>query len=217
MKLSPVAEHAAESPSVSQETTKFTIKSKSKSQTKLVLESFKMPKQGFEFIASSQTMTKRVVFVSRRNSLRSVLAQACLARIGAGRFLALSCGEPGQVSAEIHPAAMGALYSAGMPVPSLRPRGWDAVARGSAPGADFVITLDESVQQRQPNWPGQPYFALWSLPDAAALADAEQAAHLATQFLYALRRRLELLVSLPFRGADPAAIRSDIRDLGHLD
>jgi len=161
-------------------------------------------------------MAKRIIFVSKRNSLRSILAQACLAHIAADRFSAISCGNPRHVSQSIHPAAAGALISAGIAVPQVQPRGWNELTRAGSLRLDFVITLDEPTQVLEPSWPGQPYSALWAFPDAAAFDNAEDAAHAAIQILYGLRRRLELLTSLPLQGADPAAIRSDIRDLGHM-
>jgi protein-tyrosine-phosphatase len=162
-------------------------------------------------------MAKRIVFVSRRNSLRSILAHACLVHLAPDRFAVLSCGHPGDVGKSIHPAAVAALATAGIAVPAVHPRGWNELARPGAVRIDFVITLDEATQSLEPRWPGQPYSALWDFPDAAAFANANDAARAAVQILYGLRRRLELLISLPFQGADPAAIRSDIRDLGHMD
>lgn len=163
-------------------------------------------------------MAKRiaVIFVSRRNSLRSILAQACLAHLGGDGFSVTSCGQPGHISAVIHPAAVGALTGASIPVPLISPHSWVDLARASAPRADFVITLDEATLPVQPRWPGQPDAALWDFPDIAALGSPEETAHAAIQMLYALRRRLELLISLTLHRADPAAIRSDIRDLAHL-
>ena len=116
-----------------------------------------------------------VIFVSRRNSLRSILAQACLAHLGADRFSASSCGHPAHVSDEIHPAAISALTSAGMQVPQSQPHGWNDMITGSFPRASFVITLDEATLAFQPNWPGQPDAALWDFPDVAALDNAEAA------------------------------------------
>jgi len=81
--------------------------------------------------------------------------------------------------------------------------------------ADFVITLDEATLSAEPCWPGQPCSALWALPDVAGLGDAEVSGA-ATQVLYSLRRRLEFLNILLRRGADSAAIRSDVRDLAHM-
>jgi protein-tyrosine-phosphatase len=157
-----------------------------------------------------------VIFVSRRNSLRSVLAQACLAKLGADRFIAHSCGHPAHVSDQIHPAAITALSSAGIPVPLLQPRGWDEMTRSSSPHANFIITLDESTLPVQPSWPGQPDSALWAFPDIAALDNPGEIDQAAVQMLYALRRRLELLISLPLHGADRAAVRSDVRDMAHM-
>jgi arsenate reductase len=79
-----------------------------------------------------------------------------------------------------------------------------------------VITLDEATLQFQPIWPGQPDAALWDFPDIVALDNADDIDRAALQVLYALRRRLELLISLPLHGADPSAIRSDVRDLAHM-
>ncbi|RTQ36719.1 protein tyrosine phosphatase [Variovorax gossypii] len=163
-------------------------------------------------------MQKRigVIFVSRRNSLRSILAEACLAHLDPKRFSASSCGQPGQVAREFHPAAVAALKSASIPVPNRLPRSWDELARSNAPVADFVITLDAATELRQPRWPGQPDAALWEYPDVAGGADPDKVAHDAIQTLFSLRRRLELLVSLPMQGADRSAVRSDVRDLGYL-
>ncbi|MGJ7512467.1 low molecular weight phosphatase family protein [Variovorax sp. GT1P44] len=158
-----------------------------------------------------------MIFVSRRGSLRSVLAEACLAHLSPKRFVAFSCGQPEHLADSVHPAAIGALASASIPPPArLRPRSWRQLAQASSPRADFVVSLDEATLGLQPRWPGQPDSALWVFPDAAALSDAEQVAHSAIQILFALRRRLELLINLPLDGADRAAIRSDVRDLGHM-
>jgi arsenate reductase len=163
-------------------------------------------------------MQKRigVIFVSRRNSLRSILAEACLAHLDSQRFAALSCGQPGQVGRDYHPAAVGALHSASIPLPQHGPRSWDELARSSSPVAEFVITLDAATEARQPPWPGQPDGALWDYPDVAGGGDPERVAHEAIQMLFSLRRRLELLVSLPLHGGDRAAVRSDVRDLGYM-
>lgn len=163
-------------------------------------------------------MQKRigVIFVSRRNSLRSILAEACLTHLDPKRFSAFSCGQPGQVGREFHPAAIGALHSASMAVPTHAPRSWDELARSSGPQAEFIITLDAATEARQPPWPGQPDGALWAYPDVADGNDPEKIAHDAIQLLFSLRRRLELLVSLPLHGGDRSAVRSDVRDLGYM-
>lgn len=116
----------------------------------------------------------------------------------------------------IHPAAIGALSSEGMPVPTHLPCDWDDLMRTKSAQAEFAITLDEATSLSQPRWPGQPDSALWALPDAVGIGDPEAVAYAAIRTLYALRRRLELFVNLPLHGADRAAIRSDVRDLAHM-
>lgn len=157
-----------------------------------------------------------VIFVSRRNTLRSILAQACLSHLAADRFAAHSCGHPAHLGDSIDPAAISALASARMPVPSLPPRGWGELTRGGSPQANFVITLDAEMLPLQPRWPGQPDAALWAFPDIALMSNPDDAARAALQMLYALRRRLELMISLPLRDADREAIRSDVRDLAYM-
>lgn len=158
----------------------------------------------------------KVIFVSKRNSLRSCLAQACLEHLAGSRFTIQSCGWPGHLAEQFHPAALGALASASMKAPHGEPKGWDRLReRGAAP-ARFVITLDQDTRAVQPPWPGQPDTALWPLPDVAASTDAEQTAHGAIQLLYMLQRRLELFINLPLARADRDSIRLDVRDLGTM-
>lgn len=158
----------------------------------------------------------RVVFVSPRNSLRSVLAQACLAHLSRERFIALSCGEPARIANSIHPAAIQALGSAGIACPAGPPQSWDRLIRSGASVVDYVIALDDEVAFLAPRWPGQPEVATWSFPDVALGNDMQQSATAAIKVLHSLRRRLEILINLPLAGADRQAVRSDVRDLAHL-
>jgi arsenate reductase len=157
-----------------------------------------------------------VVFVSRRCSLRSILAEACLMHLAAQRFSAHACGQPGRVADAIHPAALAALDSAGIAAPTAPLRSWDELSRMGGPRLELVILLDPAMEALQPRWQGQPDTALWSYPDVAAVGADEEAHRAAIQTLYSLRRRLELLVNLPLHGLDRAAVRSDVRDLGHM-
>lgn len=156
-----------------------------------------------------------ILFVSRRNSLRSVLAQACLLHIGSHRFAAESCGQPGEVQ-PLHPAAASALNKASISVPTSPPRSWAELWRNGRPRLDIVVTLDERTIATQPIWPGQPITALWSFEDAASIGNPEKAVDATMQILFSLRRRLELLMYLPMHSNNLAALRSDIRELGRM-
>lgn len=56
-----------------------------------------------------------VLFVSQRNSLRSLLAQTCLNHLGRERFLAHSCGSVVPLDGQPHPLVTPALRAAEMP------------------------------------------------------------------------------------------------------
>ena len=160
--------------------------------------------------------TTSVLFVSRRNSLRSVLAHAYLSHIGGRRFVVESCGQPAQVPGAFHPVAIEVLQRAGIPLPASPPKTWGELWRNGAPRPDIVVTLDEGTMAGQPAWPAQPITALWAMDDAAGVSDVRVAKHMTTQMLFALQRRLELLVNLPLHGNDRAAIHLDLRDLGRM-
>lgn len=136
--------------------------------------------------------------------------------IGRQLFAAESCGQPGQLAAAIHPAALAALEEARIPLVTAAPRPWSDFTRLSAPRMDFVVTLDEQLLSSEPSWPGQPISALWSFEDVAATDDPARTSHAAMQTLFALQRRLELLVNLPLHHSDAGALRSDLRDLGRM-
>ena len=159
----------------------------------------------------------RVLFVSQRNSLRSLLAQACLNQMGAGRFLAFSCGSgvaPGQ---QLHPLVATALAAAGISADNLSSKGWNHYERGEGRRMRFVITLSDDLLSRSgPMWPGQPDTAQWSYPDLLDPARAQGVTpQEVQQTLYSLRRRIELLVSLPMRNVDAGDLRNDLRDLAY--
>lgn len=157
-----------------------------------------------------------VFFVSQRNSLRSVLAEACLTHLCEKRFAAYSCGDPHRLDGKVHPGAVGALAGAGIPLLWRAPRSWNDLSRAGAVRADFIITLDECTLDKQPRWPGQPNSALWALPDIAEISDPKALAQASIQMLHVLRRRLELLINLPLHSADRTAFQLDVRDLAYM-
>lgn len=163
-----------------------------------------------------QDAAVHVLFVSRRNTARSILADACLNALSKGRMQAFSCGSPQHVGRAPHPSALQALAKAGFATPQGPCKSWDFIARGPR-RMDFVITLAEDMEVEVPRWPGQPETALWAYPDMVLTGDLGGDVYEGMlQTLYSLRRRLELLVSLPIRGVDRSDLRKDLRDLGYM-
>lgn len=156
-----------------------------------------------------------ILFVSKENAVRSLMAESCMLKLGQGRFQPFSCGEPGSMPEQMPPAVREVLQRAALPVEGLSPKGWNEFARFGPSQMDFVITLDASVLQSQPRWPGQPVQALWDLPrvetrQGSALEIRSQLLHT----LHALHRRLDLLVNLHSRVRSHRDLQDDLRDLG---
>lgn len=158
-----------------------------------------------------------VLFVSRRNSLRSLLAQACLNQVGRERFVAYSAGSAVPLDGRPHRLLVPALRAAGLSTEDLACRSWSLYTRSDRP-MRFVITLaDDAFSRAAPLWPGQPDTALWTFPD---LLDPMRPQAVTAQevmaLLHSLRRRIDLLVSLPMRGAERGDLLSDLRDLAYV-
>jgi protein-tyrosine-phosphatase len=157
-----------------------------------------------------------VLFVSRRNTVRSILAQSCLNHLGKGKFRSFSCGKPTELGATPHPLALEALTKAGLPTSDLRCTGWDKFSRIGSPRMDWVINLAQDISGELPIWSHHPDVATWSCKDLLSQVASEGNLFAEmTQALFSIHRRLEILTNLPMREADRSALRSDIRDIGY--
>lgn len=158
-----------------------------------------------------------VLFVSLRNTVRSTLAQACLNKFGHRRFRAFSCGAPRHLGTSPAPATARALTKAGIPLEQQICQDWSAFTRMGAPRMDFVITLAEDLAGLSPAWPGQPVTAMWPFADALRPGESQEVEdHAMWVTLLALRRRSELLASLPMHSVEKSALRDDIRDMARM-
>src|ERR1700758_3314981 len=108
-----------------------------------------------------------VLFLCTGNSARSIMAEAILNKVGAGKFRAYSAGS--RPKGRLHPETIRLLQSLGYDASGLRSKSWDEF---TAPGAlefDFVFTVcDNAAAESCPLWPGQPMTAHWGVPDPAA-------------------------------------------------
>src|SRR4029077_18291122 len=88
---------------------------------------------------------------------------------------------------------------------------------------DFVITLCDNAKESCPVWPGQPIVAHWSSPDPAAVEGSNAEKRRAFwQVAQQIKRRLELLSSLPFEKLDALRLQAAnkeirLREKLHID
>ena len=155
-----------------------------------------------------------VLFLCTGNSARSILAEAILAREGAGKFNAYSAGS--QPKGEINPVALDVLKSLNHKTDDLRSKSWDDLTRPGAPALDFVFTLcDSAAAEACPVWPGQPMTAHWGLPDPAAVAGNEAVRHAAFLDAYRmLSNRIGIFVNLPLKSLDKLSLKAHLDKIG---
>jgi len=162
---------------------------------------------------SKQTIN--VLFLCTHNSARSILAEAILNHIGQGRFRAYSAGSSPRDNQQPNPLGLQVLQDAGIAVEGLRSKSWDEFAQPQAPRMDLVVTVcDNAAGEVCPYWPGQPATAHWGYADPSA-GDGSDAQKLEAfrQTLHALKRRLDLLVSLPQAKLEKTLLQSAVRQL----
>ena len=140
-----------------------------------------------------------VLFLCTHNSARSILAEAVLNRIGHGRFKAWSAGSSPRDNQQPNPFSLQALEKVGIPTDGLRSKSWDEFGQPDAPHMDLVITVcDNAANEICPYWPGQPATAHWGYPDPSLVEGTDaQKLEAFLNTLHHMKRRMELLVSLP--------------------
>lgn len=158
-------------------------------------------------------MTYNVLFLCTGNSARSILAEAILNRIGAGRFHAYSAGS--HPKGEVNPSALDLLKRLDHDVSQLRSKPWDEFVQPGAPRLDFVITVcDSAAGEVCPVWPGQPVTAHWGMPDPAATQGTPSQIALAFAEAYRmLDRRLSLFANLKMAGLDRLALQKSVAEI----
>ena len=157
----------------------------------------------------------KVLFLCTHNSARSILAEALLNDMGAGRFKAYSAGSSPRDNQQPNPLGLQVLQKAGISTEGLRSKNWDEFATPDAPQMDLIITVcDNAAGEVCPIWPGHPATAHWGYADPSeGDGTDEQQLEAFRQTLHAMKRRLELLVSLPEDKLAKAVLQTTARQL----
>lgn len=157
------------------------------------------------------------LFLCTGNSARSILAEAILRNLGAGRFQAFSAGS--QPNGEVHPFAIELLRNLKLDTSFARSKSWEEFARPGSPKMDFVFTVcDNAANEACPVWPGQPMTAHWGIPDPAAAEGTDAEKHLAFADAYRqLSNRISAFLALPLASIDRMSLQSRLREIGKLE
>jgi arsenate reductase (thioredoxin) len=158
-----------------------------------------------------------VLFLCTANSARSIIAEAILNKIGAGKIRAFSAGS--HPKGQINPHALQLLQSLGHDISGFRSKSWSEFADPGAPLLDFVFTVcDNAAGEVCPVWPGQPMTAHWGVPDPALAKGSPAEVALAFKDTYRmLNQRIGIFTSLPLRSLDRLSLQKKLRDLGRME
>jgi arsenate reductase (thioredoxin) len=158
-----------------------------------------------------------VLFLCTANSARSIMAEAILNKIGAGKFRAFSAGS--HPKGQINPLALQLLQSLGYDTSSFRSKSWSEFADPGAPLLDFVFTVcDNAAGEACPVWPGQPMTAHWGVPDPAEAQGSPAQVALAFKDAYRmLNQRIGIFAALPLRSLDRLSLQNKLREIGRME
>lgn len=157
-----------------------------------------------------------VLFLCTGNSARSIMAEAIMNRVGAGRFKAYSAGS--MPTGVVNPRALALLKAQNYLTGCVRSKSWEEFSGSDAPRFDFVFTVcDNAASEVCPIWPGQPMTAHWGVPDPAAVEGGEAQIGVAFANAYRmLNNRISLFVNLPLASLDRLSLQRRLDAIGEI-
>ena len=159
----------------------------------------------------------QVLFLCTGNSARSIMAEAILNKLGAGKFRAFSAGS--HPKGRVNPHTLQLLHSLGYDISSFRSKSWGEFGETGAPLLDFVFTVcDNAAGETCPLWPGQPMTAHWGVPDPAEAKGTPAEIGLAFKDAYRmLFQRIGIFTALPIRSLDKLSLQNRLVEIGRME
>ncbi len=157
------------------------------------------------------------LFLCIGNSARSIIAEAILNKLGAGKFRAYSAGSRPKGQVNLHAGAL--LRSLDYDTSGFRSKSWSEFAKPGAPALDFVFTVcDNAAGETCPVWPGQPMTAHWGVPDPAEAKGTPAEIAFAFKDAYRmLHQRIAIFTALPIKSLDQFSLQRRLAEIGRLD
>src|SRR6478672_2856910 len=158
-----------------------------------------------------ETKPYKFLFLCTGNSARSIFGEYLLRRLGGSRFQVFSAGS--FPTGKVNPLAVQVLKDVyNIDASEARSKSWEEFKDVEF---DFVVTVCDNARETCPVWPGQPIVAHWSSPDPAAVEGSNAEKRRAFwQVAQQIKRRLELLSSLPFEKLDALRLEAATKDIG---
>ena len=158
----------------------------------------------------------KVLFLCTGNSARSIMAEAILNKLGAGKFRAYSAGS--QPKGRVNPHTIQLLHGLGYDTSGFRSKSWSEFAKPGAPALHFVFTVcDNAAGEICPVWPGQPMTAHWGIPDPAEAKGSPAEVALAFKDAYLmLSQRIAIFAALPIRSLDQLSLQARLEEIGRM-
>jgi protein-tyrosine-phosphatase len=156
-----------------------------------------------------------VLFLCTGNSARSIIAEAILNKLGAGKFRAYSAGS--HPKGQVNPETLKLLRSLGYDTTGFRSKSWVEFLK--EPQFNFVFTVcDNAAEEVCPVWPGLPMTAHWGIPDPAETTGNPAEIALAFKEAYRLlNQRIGIFVSLPLPSLDKLSLSTKLRQIGEME
>lgn len=155
-----------------------------------------------------------VLFLCNANSARSIMGEAILNRLGAGRFKAYSAGA--NPRGTVNPYTLQLLESLNYDTSFARSKSWDEFSGPNAPEMNFIFTVcDNAANESCPVWPGHPMTALWAVQDPARAGGRDAEQHLAfAEAFRMMSNRIGLFTNLPIHSLDQMALQQHLEEIG---
>jgi arsenate reductase len=158
-----------------------------------------------------------VLVLCTGNSARSILGEALLNRLGAGRVRAFSAGSNPQ--GRLHPGAVRLLTREGFELDAFCSKSWNEFTQPDAPPMDVVITVcGNAAGEACPVFPGRAVRVHWGLSDPASVTGSEATQNAEFERTYdLLLRRVEAFIALPFESMTTEALGAELNAIGTLE